>query len=212
MIKKKGFTLIEVLLAVSLSAVIVVGVYSALQTGILSYEKQESAAGIYQTAKVILNRMESDLKNSYCYMQSGSGFKGGKAQSGLEFFSVSEVFEKGESRILPCRVRYELTDKVLKRYFYRGLEASETNSLLEPQELAADIKDISLEFAYRSSDANNPIAWQDTWPAEQNQDQEKSLPLAVRIKLTLIEKDRHGEEVSAVDFLRTIAIPLGGNP
>ncbi|MDD2751645.1 MAG: type II secretion system protein GspJ [Candidatus Omnitrophica bacterium] len=210
--KRRGFTLIEVLLAVSLSAVIVLGVYSALQTGILSYEKQESAAGIYQTAKVILNRMETDLKNSYIYMQSDSRFKGSKAQSFMDFFTVSEIFEKGESRILPCRVKYELGDQVLKRFFYRGLEASQTNPAVEAQEIASDVKAMVLEFAYPSSDANTNIAWQDSWPEEGGkQDQEKTFPIAVKIKLTLIEKDRHGQETASVDFIRTIALPLGGN-
>ncbi|MDD5595494.1 MAG: type II secretion system protein GspJ [Candidatus Omnitrophica bacterium] len=210
--KIKGFTLIEVLLAVSLSAVIVLGVYSALQTGILSYEKQELAAGIYQTAKVILNRMETDLKNSYIYMQSDSHFKGSKAQSSMDFFTVSEIFEKGERRILPCRVKYELGDQVLKRFFYRGLEASQTSPAVEAQEIASDVKGMVLEFAYPSSDPNTNIAWQDSWPEEGgSQEQEKTLPVAVKIKLTLIEKDRHGQETASVDFIRTVALPLGGN-
>jgi len=208
--RREGFTLLELLLAVSLSAVIILGLYSALQTGILSYDKIERASEVYQTARVILNRMETDLKNSYIYSQNDSSFKGSKAGQTMEFCSVLDIFEEAQSYIVPCRIKYELNNQILKRTLYRGLQVSEENPLVEAQELSSDIKELVLEFAYLSEDPNQNIEWQESWPAQQGKpDQQKGLPLAVKIKLSLIEKDKHDREIGTVDFTRIISLPLG---
>ena len=207
--RREGFTLLELLLAVSLSSVIILGLYSALQTGILSYDKIERASEVYQTARVVLNRMETDFKNSYIYSQADSRFKGSKAGQTVEFCSVLDIFDKAQSYVFPCRIKYELSNQVLKRTLYRGLQVSEENPLVEAQELSLVTKELVLEFAYLSDDPNKNIEWQESWPAGQGKpDQQKGLPLAVKIKLSLIEKDKHGQEIGTVDFSRIIPLPL----
>lgn len=208
--KREGFTLLELLLAVSLSAIIILGIYSALQTGILSYNRMERSSGVFQAARVILNRMETDLKNSYIYSQADSRFRGSKTGQTIEFCNILDIFEQREAFYLPCRIKYELDSQILKRTIYSGFQVSEESPAAQAEELSADIKELVLEFAYLSDDPNKNIEWQEAWPAEQGKpDQQKGLPLAVKVKLSLIEKDLHSQETTVVDFTRIIPLPLG---
>lgn len=206
--KLEGFTLVELLIAASIFSVIILSLYSALQTGILSYNKIDSSFAIYQDARILLSRMETELENSFAYSNLDSNFKGG--ESSLEFLSVLDLFEGSQSYTNVFRVKYELQGEALKRSAYQGLDVVKQNGESVIEELSGSVKEISFQYAYPTSNPNEPFDWQNEWPSSADPNQAKQLPLAVKIQLSLIEKNRHGKEAGIVKFSKIVALPLSG--
>ena len=194
--KNRSFTLIELLIATAIISVVLLSLYSAFQTGMRTYKMMDSSFNIYQTARVLFNRMEVDLKNSFAYRDDNSEFKGG-AQS-LEFFSDIERFKDGKSYPAICRIKYELDGKKLNRSLWEGLEAAKEVDV-KPEELSQEIEKISFQYAHATKDPDKPIEWLDSWPKGDDAEQVKVLPLAVKVDLS----------IGTVQFTKLIALPGG---
>lgn len=204
-----GFTLVELLIAISIFSIIILSLYSAFQSGVLSYNKIDSAFNIYQTVRVVFNRMELDLKNSFPYSKTDSKFTG--SMQTLGFVSAVDSFKKYELSSQILGVRYELNNGILKRTCYQGLGAVEENLESEGEELSSDVKEISFEYACATDKPENPYSWQESWPKGENSEQKKFLPLAVKIKLSLIEKDKRQKEINIIEFSKIVSLPLGSD-
>lgn len=200
--RQPAFTLIEILIACAIISVIMLSVYSAFQTGMLSYRKMDSSFNIYQTARSILNRMELDLVNSFAYQDSDSHFKG--SSQGLEFFSDLDVFQEGKLKPGVSRIKYDLDGNTLKRASFPGLEALQAMDETKAEGLTQDLKDISFQYGYATGNPDAPLAWQDSWPEETRANEAKTLPLAVKIKLILIARNTRNVPSGALEFTKTI--------
>src|SRR3989338_2448858 len=193
-----GFTLIELLIGSGIISVVILSMYSAFSTGIMSYRKFDASSAVFLKARMALNRMETDLKNSFIYSDIDSGFKGGAGS--LEFRTVIDAYQGNEAFRDAALVKYELSGESLTR-------ACGANK----DELAADTKKIRYAFAVGDTNPDNPDSykWQDTWPEDTSaQGQNKELPLAVKITLTVLEKGQRGQ-VSEVKFEKIVSLPLG---
>ncbi len=196
--KIRAFTLIELLMAFSIFSAVALSIYSTLRAGILTYNKTDYAFGVYQTARLFFNRIELDLKDSFNYYDSDSKFKGDIQN--LEFFSVTDIFEEGVSNPNISYIRYNLNNTGLKRLSFRGLDALKGDADTGSEDSYPNIKKIAFQYAYSVQDANKPYDWQDTWPLENNENQKKSLPLAVKIELSVDDKV----------FTKVISLPRPG--
>lgn len=181
-----AFTLVEILVATSIFSIVILSIYSAFHTGILSYRKIDSASAVYQAARVILNRMESDLKNSFAYAKDDAHFKATKEF--LDFFTIVDSYDReGKVSTNLCRVKYELNAQgQLIRIISYGADALKEDLNVEGDELSSDIKEIILQYTYKTDDPDNPLIWKND-----NSEYKERLPLAVKIELTLLEKDRN---------------------
>jgi hypothetical protein len=203
--KKLSLTLIELLIATSIFSVIILSIYSAFQMGILSYRRIDSAFQVYQMARITLNRMELDLKNSFAYAKEDSKFKG--SDKAIDFFSLIDSYSRGGESLGLFRIKYEWAIDALKRSCYKGEDALKKDTEAEAQESSFDIKDISFKFAYHTEDPDRPYDWQTVWPKDNSQ--KNTLPLAIKIKLSLIEKDsRQKQPEKVIEFDKTIYLPL----
>jgi len=201
----RGFTLIEVLISASIFSIIILSLYSAFRTGITAYNKIDSAFSVYQSARVILSRISLELKNSFSYRGNDSLFKGQNQE--LEFISIIDLFEENNFLRDICRIKYIWEDGVLKRICLRGIDGLKEEDIeFEGDELSSDLKEILFQYAYSTGDPDSPYDWQDVWPEEENLEQKKNLPLAVKIKLSLIERDRHQKEIGVVDFIKIVPL------
>ena len=194
--KNRSFTLIELLIATAIISVVLLSLYSAFQTGMRTYKMMDSSFNIYQTARILFNRMEVDLKNSFAYRDDNSEFKGGKQS--LEFFSDIERFKDGKSYPAICRIKYELDGKKLNRSLWEGLEAAKEVDV-KPEELSQEIEKISFQYAHATKDPDKPIEWLDSWPKGDDAEQVKVLPLAVKVDLS----------IGTIQFTKLIALPVG---
>ncbi|MBI5873947.1 MAG: prepilin-type N-terminal cleavage/methylation domain-containing protein [Candidatus Omnitrophica bacterium] len=208
-INLRGFTLVELLLAASISSVVMLGVYSVFRSGLFAYNKIDSASAVYQSSRMLLSKLETDLKNSFIYTRNDSFFKGGR--NFIEFFTISDrLNQDGEASSFVCRGRYVFDGEVLKYSYPCGSDSLKTNETQGPEELILGVKDISFKYAYKIADKDSQYNWQESWPGEERDVQKSQLagrPAAVGVVLTLKEQiDQKKDEESTVVFEKTIPL------
>jgi prepilin-type N-terminal cleavage/methylation domain-containing protein len=197
---RKSFTLIELLIAVTIITVILLSIYSAFNTGVLSYKKIDASFDVSQEARVIFNRLEIDLKNSFPYKKDASLFKG--ANQHLDFFTVLDIYDKDTAYTEICRIKYQFDAGTLKRMAFVANTAIDENGNPQVEELSANIKSIDFQYASDDKTGKEAFIWQATWP--QDDTQQNQMPIAVKIKLTII--DRNEKRENLIEFSKTIPI------
>lgn len=187
---RDAFTLIELLITTSIFSVMILTVYSTFNTGLLSNQRIEASLDTYQTARRILNRMSLDLKNSFSFSSEDTKFTGKNNE--LSFLTlIGSNFSS---------VSYRLGDGKLLRIYKRNSESLKEEEMPRPRILAKRIKGIEFAYAYLTED-ERVFEWKDEW------DQKDKLPLAVKIKLILIEKLPKQKE-KEVEFCQIVFLPL----
>ncbi len=178
----RSFTLVELLITLSIFSIVILSLYSAFHTGIFSYNRLDNSISLYQTARKVLNRIDLDLKNIFSYSNEDTGFVGGK--DWLNFFTlIGSDFSS---------VSYERKETNLLRLCKKGIETLKENISMRPKVLAKNIKEIDFSYGFLT-DEKNVLVWEDNWA---DTDIEKgNLPLAVKISLTLEENSKKGRDI-----------------
>lgn len=186
--KPGGYTFAEVLITVLIFSIVMTGMYSVFQTGSIAYRKMDSAFELYQQARIIFNRIEGDLKNSFVYGKNKSGFYGNRES--LVFYTLLDSFKTdgGASREI-AKINYEFRDSLLQRTQTDGLEILMKDGRGKTENLSEPLQELFFQFATRDiSVTEKYYAWQDIWPAGPNKrevTQENLLPLAVKVEMML---------------------------
>jgi type II secretion system protein J len=211
MSRKSGFTLIELLVAATIFSIVSLGIYSVFQTGISSYKTVDSSFEAYQTARVILGRVELDLKNALAYTDSDSKFSG--AGQKLDFITSLDFYSRDLSRTSVARVKYEFSDGKLKRLCYFGSDALKEEPAEEnAQKSEYSIQDIAFSYAYATGKLEPFYDWREDWPKENDAAQKETFPLSVKIKLTLAQKNApRRTQGQTIEFEKIVAMPLAKN-
>lgn len=194
--KRKAFTLIELLIAVSIFSAVVVTIYSAFSSGIFGYRNIEENISIYQEARMILERINLDLRNSFVYSSDDTKFVGNK--DGLSFLTLVDSFRGSVMVPEYAFVSYRSEANNILRLCRKGKEALREKSEVEPQLMAEDAV-LSFEYGHKTS-ADSEIEFKDSWGLSDIPEEKKTLPLAIKVNLTIkgkIEKE----------FERTIYLP-----
>ncbi len=193
--RKRGFTLVEVMLAMTITGIIVLMIFGVFRLGLSAWEKGESVQKEYQNARVISQLMGRQLKSAFPYR-----VKTEKAEGDFVFFEGTARGVKFISS-LPLKTRYAEGLVYAAYEFEEGAEggrmllyeqrALNKNFVDEPPNreegvsLWEDISEIRFEY-YRAEDPEKTRSaeWVEQWNARE----EKQLPRAVRITVT--EKKR----------------------
>ena len=191
----KGFTLIELLIASTIFMVLAVTVYSAFHTGIFGYRNIEETIDVYQAARLILERLDLDLRNSFVYSDAQAKFSGNKNE--VSFLTLVDTYR--EDKLLPeyAFVSYKLEANKLLRLCRKNQESLKEKSEVQPDEMATNIKELSFNFGYLDP-VDSSLKFKDSWGS--TPDEQKTLPMAVKVNLTLKGKAGYG-------FERTIFLP-----
>ena len=94
--RNKGFTFIEVMLAVSIFAIVAVAINSTFGAGLFAWRSAQETQNLYQDIRLALNKMAGDLENAVLY--SDSEEEGHKVpnfaglENELSFYSLAESF------------------------------------------------------------------------------------------------------------------------
>ena len=200
MYKKNGFTLIELMIVSAILSLLMLSIYSAFRTGLLSQEKIDAAANLYQKARLSLSLIEAELKNAFVYVQADSRFVGSSAS--MEFFTILDAYE-GKLFSNIGHIRYEMVDHSLTRKASEGIGALKAGqgAQEEGESFLSAVEELSLQFAAPSVVSAELYEWQDFWPKGGDAGQKKQLPIAVKIKLVLKQKDN-----SLVEFNKIIPL------
>lgn len=196
-----GFTLVELLLSSALAALVLVSIYAFYRTGMFSYRKTELTFKALHTSRLLFNRMEQDIKNSFIYADNDSRFTG--SNNTMQFLSLSDWYLAGKKYTGICRIRYVVSEGSLTRNTAKGLSAVDTQTNAAEEVIAYKIKHMSFRFAGPTDDPVNPIEWVTVWPKDSAHI--NTLPLAVNISLSLQADTESGE---TYDFEKEIPIPI----
>ncbi len=207
-----GFTLLELLISLTIVAVIVVLIFSALRIGVRAWEKGEENVEARQRYRIVLNLMRQQLA-AVCLSASRTGenqsvlFKGDEVF--VEFISRKSLMPDSSAGMVYVRYQTE-SDKASAR-----LSLYEKNMLLlknaadmeipapdDYYELIRDMADFGFEYLKVSVDEKSgetKMEWQSAWDSEKD----KGFPRAVRIRF-------QSEKSSAAVY---VIVPIrGGSP
>jgi prepilin-type N-terminal cleavage/methylation domain-containing protein len=190
---QQGFTLIELMVSLTIFSVVALAIYSAFASGVGAWRSAREFSSTYQTARLVLDDMARELTNALTL--SGSDFVG-EAQR-LSFLTVRRPPDVNGRPADPriTRVTYEVRrDRASATYSLARVEATQADgSPGEETELV--VSPISrLEFLYTHKDDRGQIVpWKDAWQVSD------ALPLGVKIILV----------VGETRFTKLVFIPHG---
>jgi len=177
---EQGFTLVEVLLAVALVAVIATMVFSALYLTASAIDRTRAAAGEEQLLRSTLRVMAEELAMSLQHPASPwlgiNAQQGGEPADTIAFMTVGSF--RGMSAATDTemvRIVYTRNETSLMRIVRRNLFGINDESL-EQMELANKVRGFNVRYYNRTGNI-----WSDEWDARAK----SGLPAAVLIELTL---------------------------
>lgn len=217
-----GFTLLEALLAIIITAMVVSMIY-APYTGIFkAINITEPEAEIYQKARIAMMRITEDLASAYDSPAARLDFEsaglplfwgvdhevGGRSADSLSFVSKAHlVFGSREQEAGHAMIRYEVLqnaqgeDLELLRYDLpearAAFRASEDEGLLLADGLAG------VEFVYYDADGNP----RDNWDSAMEESAAK-MPGLVDVALEFVDP---GNPQKKIKFMTSVILPVASN-
>lgn len=195
-----GFTLVELLIASSIFVIVMVTVYSAFHTGMFGYKNIDVTLTAYQAARQTLERLNSDVRNTFGFSQTEAGFSGDKSR--VSFFAITDTFDNGGIKQDYSLISYQREGDKLMRLCRREKESLNNKSEIKAEEISADVEDIIFNYGYVAA-GEDTLSWKDSWGDESASLEEKEkLPAALKVKLII-------KNAKGFEFERTIFLPLG---
>ena len=189
--RPKGFTLVEILIALAIMAMIVASTFTIFRSASKSWQKGETRSQRYQNARNAVSRMSAEISQAVINSNVLCKFTGDKNKiSFVSFVSTdSGVFELSE-------VEYWLDGA--KRLLMRNddVEPDYDFGTYDHSDILSD--NVSeLEFLYFDGSA-----WLDAWNSDETLG--IGLPKAVKIKIRVEDKKaKEGETFEVIARLRT---------
>ncbi|MBN1908008.1 MAG: type II secretion system protein [Deltaproteobacteria bacterium] len=212
-----GFTLLEIVVAIAIFAVIISLIYPAYTGTYRNIEIAETQSEIYEMARTALIRIVEDLESTYVPAPSEIGqgetasepligqddFIEGRDSDRIRFFSRSHIdLEESQDEAGEAKIAYY---PILKEDKSITLYRSDTRANLEwPEENTGGWRICeglySVNFTYRNKESNT----YDTWDASVA-GQVTGLPPMVTVTLGFIDKD---DPEKPLTFSTSVALPL----
>ncbi len=174
MIKNKAFTLMELLIAVTIFTVIAVSLFSAFRSGIFGYRSIEEAIDLNQSAFSALSRLDTDARNCFSFSADDNKFIGDG--SSLGFLTLVDIFEGAKLEKKYAYVSYSIKVNKLMRLCRLDSQALNANSAVLPEEM---LENAQIKFEYGSIQPNKAITYSGSWSDK------KTLPVCIRVTLTI---------------------------
>ncbi len=175
----KAFTLVELLLAITLFSIIVVGIYSSLATGLRIHKRAGSLGGEYRDLGLMFHHLAKDLRSAVAM----NGIYLVEESQGLYFYS--QQYQPGGSWGL-FKITYSW-DRAADYWTVYRLKETYLDSLQKEhgkgEEILSEINQLDFLYGYvKATDMQeSEFEWKDSW-------EEKAFPRMVCVKA------RAGEE------------------
>ncbi len=189
--ENQGFTLIELVVSLTIFSVISLSVYSSFAAGIKVWRRSQEFSSVYQTARVVLDSMAMELTNTV--KLAGSEFQGGART--VSFISVPRD-NKGrelsrDSQV--AKVTFEVRrDPQGNGYALFRRQALSLERRGDAQLMVGSLDSVDFEYTYQNN-VGGLQPWMRTWRRE------NEIPLGVKITLKL----------GGTAFTKMVLIPHG---
>lgn len=191
---KRGFTLVELLIAVSIFALIVTTIYSTFNTGIKAWRRVTEDGILSKDARLSLEKMGKDLRNALRF-------------SGLQFVGESTLVSipglistsKEGNPLAPQigRITYFLDETNSALQLRQQTYAEVLNAIdTQPKVLVSSVIGLCLRYC-RYDEKTGEYIWEESY------NQSNKLPLEVKITLTL----KHPTSEEKKTFTKTVLMP-----
>lgn len=194
-----AFTLVEILIALAILAMIVSSTFTIFRSSTKSWQKGETRSERYHNARTAIGKMDMEISEAVISEGSLSKFIGEKEK--IKFISF---VSSGEGIFEPAEIEYWLDKEKKLLMRNEDIEPDYNFSTYDYSDILAEGISL-LEFSYYDG-----LNWSDTWNsgltgdgagAEQGRE---NLPAAVKIKLKVEDKEgREGETFEIVTRLKT---------
>jgi len=192
---EQGYTLVEMLVAISLLAIVSVSLASVFRQAYQVHSRGRDLLRFSEEGVTALNRVERDLCNVLpCKLHGMSGGENELTFSALLIATIGNRTTEG----MPIWVTYRL-DETDSRILYRIVAVpgkSKSDSTLLCQHVD------SLSFLYAFTENDGGLDWKNSLSATDLPD----FPCAIRIKIFL--SDPTGRVREHCEFVRTVYLPL----
>jgi len=200
-VKNKGFTLIELIIAMLIFSIVAVAIYSTFSTGLIAWRKGEESSRSYQNARLILNKMALELRNAFFY--SNIKFVGKANElyfaTFLPFSSVPGI----DHQLQLYRVAYHLDNNHSLQRQEESLPEVFQGKEEKAQEFSSSVRELSFAYGYEyygEGKKEPQFIWKDEWTDKE------AVPSLVRITLTL---EGNSGTPEGITFVRTVYLPTG---
>ena len=182
---KRGFTLLELLVALSIFSVLSVMAYGGLQTVISTKQSTEKSAERIAEIQLVMMRISNDLRQAVSRkIRSEHGdflFAMQSSQNGNETMAWTRAGYRNPARLKRSniqRVGYKLKEHKLIRITWPVLDRAQDTEAMET-EVLTDIDTLEWRFL------NNQDEWVIAWPEEGEKAELNPLPKAVELTYEL---------------------------
>jgi len=199
---QRGFTLVEVLVAVVITSLVLMAVYGVFTSVSGAKQRLETDGEAYHRARVLFDRIGREVRSAYVRTSdTNTLFKGGINNDDYPYLTLTTTTTTPQSDAEGVAVvYYELTDDPEATNEDKVLMRNESSPLDENREqsayrLAVGVESMTLRF-FNGSD------WQDEWDATT----QGGLPTLVEVTLSLRSGDR------TVPFRSSFDVPVVQEP
>jgi len=189
---KKGFTFVELLIALTIFSIVATSIYYTLHVGIDVWLRGNVIISDNQTLRVFIDRMNEDLVNAVTY----EGMEYEWKEDAVLFKTSKNVFKEYPPRRELADVRYYLDPK--EKGIVRAVAGKEESFDIDEADrsvIVTNVKSLDFEYAYAAEEGYD---WKSEWTLE-------SLPRIIRVKMRF---QPEGED-SSVDMQKTFFMPRG---
>jgi len=201
-LRRRSFTLVELLVSITIFALASVAVYSVLSNGITAWRRGNKDNTHLRKIRLVTEKMAKDLRNTFKI--SGIQFEGREDSVSFPVLILAEEDlslddDKIHRQVGQVVYFYDKNTKAMKKSEKSFSKAYGQEVKVEDGKVLFEYLD-KLEFSYCYLDnATGNYKWKDDWKKEE----QDSIPIGVKLKMVFEKK------IELEDFERTIFIPIG---
>lgn len=203
----KGFTLVEILLAMLITSILILGVNSAYRHAHSIWSSVENSRPMYQTVRLITETMRSELAGLYLPVSNEGNNDSfslhcfSNERTELTFYTMSPSWKGSPGSSRPAKVRYRFTkdtesERILLERFEQPCAGEKIIGAESSEIVNEDLSDLKIWIVDPNSNARE-ISWQESFRSKDNP------PKALKILLSW----KLNEQIPALDFETIFLIP-----